>query len=286
MPWSSYPKQVLSALVVAVLLGTGTYNAVVINSESALNGAEVKFVKRLDELHGIVVSKREVAASMTWQKLTLKQAALIKSNPGPQIENQKSISSERSSAPIEELSQAAVQDELNLSLAEVINPRKWQQGLSSDQFNGHLSTRNGVIEALSVSLPNGESVAVSFSEMTGNVFEYDFGGELYSGMMYQVEQNAYMVTLTNGPLEGTRLKFTSEATNEQVVQQENDQRDHAHNQDSEVGGHQENEAQLTEYAPQENLEMMAQQNRPMDEGNLTGQLEQNAGYSFEIQQAM
>jgi hypothetical protein len=28
-------------------------------------------------------------------------------------------------------------------------------------------------------------------------------------MMYQVDQNAYMVTLTNGPLEGTRLRFSS-----------------------------------------------------------------------------
>jgi hypothetical protein len=60
-----------------------------------------------------------------------------------------------------------------------------------------------------VSLPNGEGLDVSFSEMTGNVFEYDVDGEVYSGMMYQVDQHAYMVTLTNGPLEGTRLRFSS-----------------------------------------------------------------------------
>lgn len=56
--------------------------------------------------------------------------------------------------------------------------------------------------------------------MSGNVFEYDLNGELYSGMMYQVDQNAYMVTLTNGPLEGTRLRFSSV---DPVVEQQDNQ---------------------------------------------------------------
>ena len=71
--------------------------------------------------------------------------------------------------------------------------------------------------SLNVSLPNNESVTVSFSEMNGNVFEYDIDGEVYSGMLYQVDQTAYMVTLTNGPLEGTRLRFVGEPSQEQVA---------------------------------------------------------------------
>jgi len=41
------------------------------------------------------------------------------------------------------------------------------------------------------------------------VFEYDINGEIYSGMMYQVDQKSYMVALTNSPLEGTRLRCSS-----------------------------------------------------------------------------
>jgi hypothetical protein len=191
----------------------GTYNAVVINSESHLSNADVKFVKRLDEIYGVTVPGRQVAATTTWKKIE-KQESMNK--VVPQIASS-SNSSEVIPTAADAISDAVVKEELNLSLVEVINSKKWQNGLPSSQFSGGLSTNNGVIESLSVSLPNGEGVSVSFSEMTGNVFEYDLNGELYSGMMYQVDQHAYMVTLTNGPLEGTRLRFSAEAS---AVEQE------------------------------------------------------------------
>jgi hypothetical protein len=184
----------------------GTYNAVVINSESHLSNADVKFVKRLDEIYGVTVPGRQVAATTTWKKIE-KQESI---SAVPQYVAS-STSSEVIPTAADAISDAVVKEELNLSLVEVINSKKWQNGLPSSQFSGGLSTNNGVIESLSVSLPNGEGVSVSFSEMTGNVFEYDLNGELYSGMMYQVDQHAYMVTLTNGPLEGTRLRFSAEA---------------------------------------------------------------------------
>jgi hypothetical protein len=184
----------------------GTYNAVVINSESHLSNADVKFVKRLDEIYGVTVPGRQLAASTSWKKIEKSESMNI---AAPRIAS--STSSEVIPTAEDAISDAVVKEELNLSLVEVINSKKWQNGLSSSQFSGGLSTNNGVIESLSVSLPNGEGVSVSFSEMTGNVFEYDLNGELYSGMMYQVDQHAYMVTLTNGPLEGTRLRFSAEA---------------------------------------------------------------------------
>lgn len=208
---SSQKTKMISFVAAGLFVLVGTYNSVVINSESQISGADAKFVKRLDEIYGVTVAGREVAASRSWQKLPQQHSVAQKTFPKKLFDTV----SVKASAPqgdqaSESVSQAAVQEELNLSLVEVINPKKWQQGLPNTQFNGSLTTNNGVIEQLAVSLPNGEGVSVSFSEMSGNVFEYDLNGDLYSGMMYQVDQNSYMVTLTNGPLEGTRLRFVSQ----------------------------------------------------------------------------
>jgi hypothetical protein len=193
--------------VAGLFILTGTYNAVVINAESHLDHKEVKFLKRLDEVYGVVKEGREVAGFTSWQKLQAKEAPkkfIINDSP-------KSMAvSEETPVPTH-VALAAVQEELTLTLVEVLNPVKWQQGLTAAQFNGSLTTNNGVIEDLAVSLPGGEGFSANFAEMSGNVFEYELNGELYSGMMYQVNQNSYMVTLTTGPLEGTRMRFSSEA---------------------------------------------------------------------------
>ena len=199
---------------------TGTYNAIVINSESHLNGADIRFVKRLDELYGVTEPGRLVATGIQWQKLTPVQTVSQNALQVPvnQVVNTiASGSSAPSSVPQPDAPAAAVNEELNLSLVEVVNPKKWKDGLPAGQFSGSLSTSNGTIDTLSVALPNGEGVTVSFSEMNGNVFEYDIDGEVYTGMLYQVDQTAYMVTLTNGPLEGTRLRFVGEPSQEQVT---------------------------------------------------------------------
>lgn len=192
---------------------TGTYNAIVINSESYVS--DVKFVKRLDELYGITKPARQVATSTAWQKLAPVEQTL----PRPIMQRQQaapSSSMDAASTSEPAISSASVQEELSLNLTEVINPKKYQKGLTVSDFSGSLQTNNGVIEELNVSLPNGEGVSISFSEMAGNVFEYDLDGNLYSGMMYQVDSNAYMVTLTNGLLEGTRMRFSPEAQVEQT----------------------------------------------------------------------
>lgn len=209
------------ALVAGFLIVTGTYNAVVINSESRIDGSDIRFVKRLDELHGVTKPGRLVAASIQWQKLAPAQVAMIPKKDIIQTVSYKEAAPSNDVASATEApTEAAVKEDLNLSLTEVVNPKKWQQGLTTAQFNGSLSTREGTIESLSVALPNGEGVSVSFSEMSGNVFEYDLDGEVYSGMMYQVDQLTYMVTLTNGPLEGTRLRFAGQPNVEQEQAQE------------------------------------------------------------------
>lgn len=185
----------------------GTYNAVVINSQSLLSSSDVKFTKRLDELYGVSTPGRLVAANhkeAKWIKLEngqkqVQQQQLITQSVS--YSNSASDSTEIDAAP------AAVQEDLSLSLVEVINPNKWKNGLTANDFSGALTTNNGVIESLLVSLPNNEGVSISFAEMSGNVFEYDINGEIYSGMIFQNDQYSYMITLTNGPLEGTRLRF-------------------------------------------------------------------------------
>ncbi|MFL5783696.1 MAG: hypothetical protein ACJ76H_03730 [Bacteriovoracaceae bacterium] len=213
-------KRTLSTLAMLFFVMTGTYNAIVINSESHLNGADIRFVKRLDELNGIVEPGRLVATGIQWQKLAPVQTVTTNALHVPVVQEVKTIAS--SSGGGNEVAPqgtpaAAVTEELNLNLVEVINPKKYQNGLSNDQFAGSLTTANGTIDSLTVSLPQSEGLTVSFSEMNGNVFEYDIDGEVYSGMLYQVDQNAYMVTLTNGPLEGTRLRFVGEPSQEQVA---------------------------------------------------------------------
>lgn len=250
----------------------GTYNAVVINSDSIIDGSQVQFAKRIDELYGVVVSKREVAASLNWQKVSVKQAAVYRQFKNELASAQVSQASGDQADASQVVSEAAVQDSLNLNLTQVMNPKKWQQGLKEDQFSGSLNTNNGVIESLSVSLPGGEGVSVSFSEMTGNVFEYDLGGELYSGMMYQESQNSYVITLTNGPLEGTRLTFTGEASVEQIQQNEEAQRMLAENSESEAG----------QQIPQE--QQAPEANNSDGEVAMMGAQEQELSYDQQLQQ--
>ncbi len=215
-----FKKRTLSFLAMLFFVVTGTYNAIVITSESHLNGADMRFVKRLDEMNGIIEPGRLVATGIQWQKLEPVQNVEQNAFRAPVVQEINTVASSPSAVnnvPPQEAPAAAVTEELNLNLVEVINPKKWQNGLPNDQFSGSLTTSNGSIDTLNVTLPNSEGVTVSFSEMNGNVFEYDIDGEVYSGMLYQVDQTAYMVTLTNGPLEGTRLRFVGEPTQEQVA---------------------------------------------------------------------
>ena len=217
----------LAAFGLFVLVGC--YNAVVINTESHLSGSDAKFIKRLDERYGVTIEGRKIASS--WQKLSPSKVMPQKIEAAVAVAPKTESNYVPSAAEIVEEA-AAVQEDLTLTLVEVINPKKFEKGLTASQFSGSLASNNGVIESLSVSLPNGEGVSVSFSEMTGNVFEYDMNGEKYSGMMYQVDQHAYMVTLSNGPLEGTRLRFSTETP---AVDQQQTQETLAQNNNVEVG---------------------------------------------------
>jgi hypothetical protein len=266
-------KKTLASFVAGLFVLTGTYNAVVINSESHIS-SDVKFVKRLDEVYGVTVAGREVAATIQWQKIAPAPVVVPKKIIKPEV-----VVAKKETTPTPEpevtIPAAAVQEEISLSLVEVINPNKWKQGLAAAQFNGTLSANDGVIEDLNVSLPNGQGIAVSFTEMRGNVFEYDLDGELYSGMLYQVDQNAYMVTLTNGPLQDTRLRFSTQSPAEE--QHQTQQYLAENNVEAGNFGNDQYQAQVQELSPEE---MMANDQRMQQEAM------QAQSFNFDQQQAM
>lgn len=195
----------IGLIAFCLLALVGTYNAVMINSESSIS-AGGNF-KRLDEMYGVVKTGRSLAVATDWRKVS-KTAAVAPAV----LEAVSTTATAEVAAP----SEASINEELSLKLVDVINAKKWATGVKADQFNGSIQTNNGIIESLVATLPGNNSIEIAFSEMNGNVFEYDLNGEVFSGIMYQVDQSAYMVTLTNGPLEGTRMRFVGEEKDSDV----------------------------------------------------------------------
>ena len=195
----------IGLIVFCLLALVGTYNAVMINSESSIS-AGGNF-KRLDEMYGVVKTGRSLAVATDWRKVS-KTAVVAPAA----LEAVSTTATAEVAAP----SEASINEELSLKLVDVINAKKWATGVKADQFNGSIQTNNGIIESLVATLPGNTSIDIAFSEMNGNVFEYDLNGEVFSGIMYQVDQSAYMVTLTNGPLEGTRMRFVGEEKDSDV----------------------------------------------------------------------
>lgn len=197
-------KKSLKKIMYAGLTGflcLGIVNAFIINHQSDFSA--VTYVKGLDEMYGNVQPGRILATNSAWKKLETDD---VKNT----IAYQAADSVDQGEPP------AAIDEDLSLDLVEVINPKLWSRGLPNTEFEGDLSTSSGRIESLSINLPGKEEISVSFAEMNGNVFQYDYAGEIYSGMLYQVDPKSYMVTLTNGPLEGTRLRFVSGISEEHV----------------------------------------------------------------------
>ncbi len=177
----------------------GTYNAVVINADTSIQ-AGPHSSKRLDEIYGVTLPGRDLAGSKAWTKLSAKD------DPAPSPTVKRALPSTEREEQDEPA--PAITADLVLPLTEALNPTRWPKPLPSSDFQGTITTTNGVIENLTVSLPGVEEISVTYAELTGNVFQYDYEGMVYSGLMYQADENAYIVTLTNGPLEGTRLRFS------------------------------------------------------------------------------
>lgn len=198
---NNYKKWIIYT-VAFIFVFIGLYNAVVINSDSSVS--DVNFMKLDSEKMGIVKLGRRPSVA-TFKYIEPKTIAKVE-----EIVQEVSL---KDSAPALKDTTSAVQEELELSLVEAINPRMWPQGLVEEQFKGSLTSRNGVLESLNATLPNEISISVVYSEIVGNVFEYNIGNDIYSALIYKVDENSYMVTLTNGPYQGTRLNFSNRSAN-------------------------------------------------------------------------
>lgn len=214
-------KRPLVSLMSLGFVVLGIYNSVVINSDAFMDSQNVKFVKRLDEINGITTKGRQLAHAGEWVKLKALPQNTVKS---PMLQDRLQLTSSSSRKEVIASSnldtteaQAAIQEDLSLELVEVFNAKKYQQAPKTTDFSGSLTATDGVIDSISVSLPNNESISISFAQMVGNVFEYDYNGQVLSGMLYQMDKNSYMVTLTNGHFEGTRLKFQAKGEAQEEI---------------------------------------------------------------------
>lgn len=191
----------------ALFVCVGTYNAFVINTKSYISNQD-QAISSLNQFDGIVHPGRVLATNSSWKKLS------------PEEVKQSQKQFVLTDTVPTQIAEAAIKEDLKLDLIEVSNPQKYKDGLSRNDFDGNLATSDGVLESFTVSLPSGEEISVAYIEMSGNVFNYDLEGEVYSAMIFQADQTSYLVTFTNGPLEGTRLRFSGQPTAEQVVVQQ------------------------------------------------------------------
>lgn len=188
-----------SFMIVATAI-LGVYNTAVVNNDPFVTTAEVKFVKRLDEISGKISVGRLAASAASWVNLEKKEIP-VKKEIAKVVETQ--MIKEVIPAP-------AIKEDLNLTL----NKAFFKEPLKEGTFIGSARTVDGVIEEVNVTLPTGQVIHINTREkMIGNVFIYEdsYTREPRSGMFYEVKKGTYMITLTNdSQFAGTRLEFVAE----------------------------------------------------------------------------
>lgn len=242
-----------------MLFALGTYNAMFMSSLDFMSDSEIKFAKRLDEMNGRIVAAK--APYTNWTSLVnvnkpKKKPVIV----APKIVKKKvfkkkvkKVAAKISNKPAPVVAQPAIKKSLDLQLVELYNVKRYKKPLTSGDFTGELYSANGIIETLSVQLPNNEEIDISFAEMAGNVFNYEMDGNKFSGMMYEVSSGTYMVTLTNGPFSGTRMKFMND--NVQINNTFANNNGYAQdNYDQEVAAQNNQDAQLQQQGLQANAQ--------------------------------
>ena len=197
----------------------GSMNSQVVDQRAFMqNKFDIKFAKRLDEMNGEIVMGR-MAASLDkskWSKISTasikKTAAKLKAEPVEKVV-------EKAETPVAE---PAITDNLELTLSGGLYAKKPLKDKSS--FYGSARIANGVIEEITVGLPDGAQIDIRTSNerLNGNVFTYEDAGtgEMRSGLLYKVKEGVYMVTLTNDSVyPGLRLEFKTDAVIEQNFQE-------------------------------------------------------------------
>jgi hypothetical protein len=100
--------------------------------------------------------------------------------------------------------------DVELSLADLYNSRRYKTRPNPQDFSGSIVMVDGHIESLNVELPFNESIHINYSNIEGNTFTYiNEDQEQHRGVIFQVgkENPEIVVSLNGGRLNGTRLKF-------------------------------------------------------------------------------
>lgn len=200
-----------SALSVVGLFALGSYNTFQVNVDSFMLDNEIKFVKRLDELNGHTVSGRLVAHNGNFKSLARpEKKELVKPM---YVASEKKEAVKTAPQKIDKSQpEPAITKELNLELSKVFHPNK---DLKNKKVTGSLQAYYGIIDSIDFNIEGVTSVSLSkVGKLSGNVFEYSFGDEVYTAMLYEQNKSTYMVTLTTGPkeLQGLRLQFKSDGS--------------------------------------------------------------------------
>jgi hypothetical protein len=218
------------SLLSAGVLGLATYSNLSINSSDFMNDNEIKFVKRIDELNGKTV--RNVASLKPFSlfgetketvmpKIAKVQKTILRSFTAEAAVNLPTFGRGITKVVDPNCAEAVIKQELDLTLTEVYSPKKFQTALTKAQFDGSLNANNGVIDSLEARLPGNENVSMNNVKMCGNLFTYEISGEKYSGMIFTTDNKSFMVSLTEGPFDGTRFKFDVANATEEVVNNNN-----------------------------------------------------------------
>jgi hypothetical protein len=215
-----------SLLGTAFMVMLASYNTMSVDYTAfSRNDLDIKFSKRLDNITGEVTIGRMAASIPKWNKIASKSIEKEVIRIKKQVKIKKLVKAKK------ELVKAAqplpvVATSLDLELTGGFYNKKSLK--ENGNFSGSAKVVNGVIESISLNLPDGEPVDIQTSpeKMVGNVFGYeDTGtGESRTGLFYEVKKGTYMVTLTNDsvyPNMRLELKTDSEIKSESLASNSN-----------------------------------------------------------------
>ncbi len=217
-------KTVKKILLSTTLFGIMTFtfvgfnNSIVVNKTSFLdNRFSIKFAKRLDEMNGEVTFGRMAASlpkfdpskSLSAVQLKKEEKQVVK---GRGLGLSKTPEKKEEPKKIIDIPEPAIVDARGLVLTGGLYDKKPLE--KKHVFSGSASVVDGVLEDVSVSLPDGKGFSLNTSDrMVGNVFQYEDTEtrEIKSGLFYKIKDGHYMITLTDDTnFPGLRLEFKSE----------------------------------------------------------------------------
>ena len=196
-----------TALVSSVVLTIAIASTYFLTSYTAKVSSEetAGIVRRLDDMGD------DAEAKIVWDKINAEAERLIERPVQREViaNAKRSEVSQVERQPVLASAFAGV-EEVDLKLADALNTKVFKRALRENEFSGSLSFRDGNIESLSFELPGGLAIDLSYAQMEGNTFAFDHEGVACRGVVFstgQGKQRVFMVTLTGGRLEGTRLRF-------------------------------------------------------------------------------